>query len=334
MTSTIRRPLPASGVLVPMVTPLLPTGEVDGDSTASLVSALAHEGVAGVLVLGSSGENAALAAAQRRTAVRAVVAAAQNLHVMAGVASLGTADAAADAQEFVELGADSILAAAPFGFPLSQEELAGHYAAIARVSDAPVVAYEVPSRVTVSLSTPLLVRLLGDGVIAGVKDSSGSLGNARLRSDAFAAAGLGDAAHFTGSEECIDGFLLGGGTGCIPGLANAFAPLHVELCRRASEGDWDGAAAVQGWITSLLDLYFHELPGGSFSAQFNATVKEALVQRGVIAHNISSTPFVQADAAVRDHVAELLARADDLLVHADLDTNRRSRGAVTKHRVG
>lgn len=312
MTSINRHPLPSAGVLVPMVTPLLPTGEVDTESTASLVGSLAADGVAGVLVLGSSGENAALSAAQRRTAVEAVVSAGRDLHVMAGVAALGTADAVNDAREFADLGADSILASAPFGFQLSQDELGGHYAAIAGASDAPVVAYEVPSRVSVSLSTPLLVRLVGEGVVSGIKDSSGSIGGARLRSEALRAAGLADTAHYTGSEECIDAFLLGGGSGCIPGLANVFAPLHVDLCRRAGEGDWAGASRVQGTIASLLDLYFNELPRASFSAQFFAIVKEALVQQGIIAHNTTATPFIQADAGIREHVTRMLERARDL----------------------
>jgi len=295
-----------------MVTPLLPTREVDVESTVSLVRALARDGVAGVLVLGSSGENAALSVAQRRTAVAAVAGAGAGIHVMAGVASLGTADAVGDAREFVDLGADSVLVPAPFGFQLSPEELAGHFGAVAAAASVPVVAYEVPSRVGVSLSTPLLVRLLTEGVIAGVKDSSGNLGAARLRSEAFAAAGLADACHLTGSEECIDAFLLGGGSGCIPGLANVFAPLHVDLCQRAAAGDWAMAAALQGGIASLLDLYFNELPGASFSAQFFAIVKEALAQRGIIAHNATAVPFVQADAGPSAHVRRMLARARDL----------------------
>jgi len=292
-----------------MVTPLLPTGEVDIESTRSFVTALAGDGVAGVLVLGSSGENAALSATRRRRAVEAVLAAEQNVHVMVGVAALGTEDAVADTHEFAAMGADSILVSAPFGFQLSQDELGGHYAAIAAASNAPVVAYEVPSRVGVSLSTPLLSRLLSEGVIAGVKDSSGNVGAARLRCGAFTAAGLTGVAHYTGSEECIDAFLLGGGTGCIPGLANVFAPLHVDLCRRAEAGDWAGATQVQNSIASLLDLYFNELPRASFSAQFFAIVKEALVQQGIIAHNTTAVPFIQADAGTRDHVTRMLERA-------------------------
>lgn len=302
-----RVPVPTHGVIVPMVTPLLPDGSVDTESTASLSRFLVDAGVTGLLVLGSTGENGALSRQERRRALSAVTAAAgQDAHVMAGVASLGTSDAAGDGAEFAALGADSILLPAPSVFQLSQTELAGHFRAVAAAAGIPVLAYEVPGRVQVSLGEDLLVQLVREGVIAGVKDSSGNMGAARERSERFRAESLSPA-HFTGSEECIDGFLLGGGSGCVPGLSNVVPKLHVALTRHAAAGDWTAAAAVQGQIASWLDIYTHPIPGGSFSAQAIAALKVALVQLGVIAHSASSAPFQQADEALSAHVKKLLA---------------------------
>lgn len=308
MTSVVdTHGVPPLRVTVPMITPLGADGALDRESTASLVDYFVGAGVDGILVLGSSGENAALSAASRAEAVSTVVAAAAGrAHVMVGVASLGTPDAADDAREYAERGADSILLPAPFGFELSQSELAGHFRAVSEAARRPIVAYEVPGRVKVSLGTDLLRGLHEEGVIAGVKDSSGNAAAARMRSEAFRGTGL---LQLTGSEESIDGFLLGGGTGCVPGLANVFPQLHVDLVGRAAAGDWAGAADVQSRICELLDLYFHPLPAGSFSAQFFALVKEALVQLGVIANNTTSSPFTPADQGTSDHVARMLSRA-------------------------
>ena len=52
--------LPLAGVIVPLITPLLPTGAVDKDSFASLVDHVVAAGVTGCLALGSSGESGAL----------------------------------------------------------------------------------------------------------------------------------------------------------------------------------------------------------------------------------------------------------------------------------
>ncbi len=305
--------VPTSGVIVPMVTPLVPSGGIDLESTTRFTRHLISTGVDGLLVLGSSGENGALSAEDRRTVTGCVVdAAAGDVPVWAGVASLGTADAVIDGAAFAGLGADALLLPAPYGFQLSPDELAGHFGAVADRAQIPVVAYEVPSRVAVSLSADLLVRLATDGTIAGVKDSSGSAGEARLRVGALREAGLAELPHFTGAEESIDGFLLSGGSGAIPGLANLFPRFHLALAAHAAAGDWAAAAHIQDQIVALLDVYFRPIPGGSFSAQFFAIVKEALVQQGVIAHNTSAAPFVQADPGLVSHVADFLTKAAEL----------------------
>jgi dihydrodipicolinate synthase/N-acetylneuraminate lyase len=96
----------------------------------------------------------------------------------------------------------------------------------------------------------------------------------------------------------------------VPGLANVFAPWHVELAARATAGDWKGAAEMQGRIVALFKLYQHPMPGGSFSASVIASLKEALVQQGVIAHSTTAFPFVQVDDGMRAHVRETLAAAE------------------------
>lgn len=306
MTRT-RVPVPTGGVVVPMVTPLKPDGTIDTESTASLCRFLSAARVAGLLALGSTGENSALSRDQRRLLISTVVEAApEGVHIMAGVPSLGTPDAAADAADYAALGVDSILLPAPVGFPLSRDELGDHFRTVADAIDVPIEAYEVPARVHVSLDADLLVNLARDGVIAGVKDSSGDLGTARVRSERLRREGLA-IAHFTGSEECIDGFLLGGGGGCVPGLANIVPQLHVALTEHAAAGDWVAASEVQGLITSWLPVYFHPVPGGGFMAQAMGGLKSALVQLGVIEYSTVAAPFRQADGGLAAHVGQLLS---------------------------
>jgi 4-hydroxy-tetrahydrodipicolinate synthase len=192
---------------------------------------------------------------------------------------------------------------------LSQTELAGHFATFGRAVTTPLVAYEVPTRVGVSLSAGLVQSLGADGVIVGIKDSSGDLVKGRMMSEATRH--LPGFVRYTGCEQCIDAAMLGGYNGAVAGLANVFPEFHAELIRRVAAGDWSGASEVQGHIMSLLDLYFHPLAEASFSAQFFAIVKEALVQRGVIAHNTSHAPMLQADDGVRRHVTEMLSRGTE-----------------------
>jgi 4-hydroxy-tetrahydrodipicolinate synthase len=306
-----RLPLPNPGVLVPIVTPLLPSGVPDLDSFERLLDFGVNAGINGFLVLGSSGEAVALSADERyQVATRAVAHARGRVHLMFGVVAHGTKDASADAARLDSIGPDSLLLTAPAGFAMSQTELGGHYRAVAERVDTPVVAYEVPTRVGVSLSAELIAELGADGTIIGVKDSSGDLVRGRAVSEATRH--IPGFVRYTGCEQCIDGAILGGYDGTIAGLANVFPEFHVELIRRIASGDWVGASEVQGMIMRLLELYFHPLEYASFSAQFFAVVKEALVQRGVITHGTTSPPLIQADESVRTHVTKVLELGKEL----------------------
>lgn len=301
-------------ILVPVVTPLLPDGQPDFNSLESLLDHVRRAGADGALVAGSSGESVALRSGDRHAVVeRAITYAGGRMHIMIGLPTLGTADVSADARAMAELGADSLLVAAPAGLALSPVELEGHFSAVAEAG-VPVIAYEVPSRVGTSLPVDLILKLGRAGVLAGVKDSSGNLTRGRVLAEA--AQEIAEFRCFTGSEETVDAALLGGFDGAIPGLANVFPDFHVRLAQHVGAGRWAEAARVQGAVVELLALYAAPLPDASPVARFFAAVKEALVQLGVIAHNTTSRPLSQADDAVRAHVADVLARGVDLRVAA------------------
>jgi 4-hydroxy-tetrahydrodipicolinate synthase len=310
-TSSGRMPLPPLGVMVPLVTPLLPDGTVDGESLRSLIDFQIQAGVDGLLVLGSSGEAVALGSADRALAAAIAVEHARGrTHLMIGVPTHGTKDAAAEAAVLADLGPDSLLVAAPAGFELAQPELARHFRAVAQSCDTPVVAYEAPTRVGVSLGAELVASLGAEGSIAGVKDSSGDLVKGRIM--AQATSGLAGFVRYTGCEHCIDGAMLAGYNGAIAGLANVFPEFHVELVRRVARKDWAGASQVQGYLISLLDLYDYSYADASFSAQFFAVVKEALRQRGVIAHGTISAPMTPADDGLPAFAERMLRRGSEL----------------------
>ncbi len=229
---------------------------------------------------------------------------------MLGVPSLGTLDAIEDARRYEALGVDSLLVPAPFGFQLSQRELGEHLRLVAASVQIPVVAYNVPSRVQVTLEPPLLARLANDGVLQGVKDSSGDLPKARVLCELTR--DVPGFVRYTGTEQSIDSALLGGFHASMAGLANVFPQFHVELTNRVAQGDWAGAAIVQRSIVSLLELYDGQMEGASFAARFFAVVKEALVQLGVIRHNTTAVPFASAGEEERRHVTSILERAERL----------------------
>lgn len=312
------RAMPRNAVMPPMVTPLLPGGAIDVPSTAALVRHFRDSGLNGVLLLGSSGENALLPLDAKLRVLEQGVGVrgdAHDFHIMAGITAMGPADAIVQARALSELHPDSLLLPAPVGFPFSASELYDYYARVTDATDIPVFAYEVPGRTHVTLGATLLGRLADEGRIAGIKDSSGQIG--LVQEYTALTASRPDLVLYTGMETSIDAVLLAGGDGAIPGLANVFPEFHLALVRLARERRWDDVRVVQERINRLHDLYFADVAGASFSAGFFTIVKEALVQRGVIEHAVVSAPFTPCADQVRDHVTRFLGLGREL--GADLD---------------
>lgn len=304
--------LPTSGIVVPLVTPLTSTGGVDVASLRSLIRYVFDAGVDGVLALGSCGESGALSLSQRVTVAGTAVDATRGRGaVVLGVSGLGTAEAMAEALELSALNPDGLLVYGPVVFPASREEMRRHFELIAGVSSAPLVAYEIPSRVHASLDPLLLAELASAGAITGVKDSGNDL--ARQRRLVEQTRSLPGFLRCTGAEEAIDGLLLVGFDVAVPGLANIFPPLHVALARAARAKDWPSASARQGEIVRLLTLYDAPLADGSFDAAVLGALKEGLRQLGVIEHNTSSVPFVQPDSQLANYVRQVLSLAKEIM---------------------
>jgi len=296
------------GVIPPLVTPMRPDSSPDIDSLSNLIDHVLANGASGILVLGSTGENGLLSHEERiAVAKHAISHVAGRAHVMVGIPAMGLLDATTDAAIYADLGASSLLVPAPYGFVLVSSELERYFRTVAAVAPStPIVAYNVPSRVGVTLDAALVANLAGDGTIAALKDSSGDLEGHRIVSERTR--GVTGFRRLTGSELCIDAALLGGFHGAVPGLANVFIEQHVKLLAHSQAGDWEGASSVQRNLVDCADLYFAPSRPGSFVAAAIGALKEALVQRGLIDHATVSASLSQVDEQLRAHVASVLER--------------------------
>jgi 4-hydroxy-tetrahydrodipicolinate synthase len=235
---------------------------------------------------------------------------------MVGTSGAATGATITEVEAIDDIGADSILVMAPSGWALSEAEIRRHFTAVRESTTTPLVAYEAPDRVGLSLSIDLLHDLGADGVIAGVKDSSGDLQYGRLLRRRTR--DLESFLCYTGTEECIDMALLAGFDGAIPGLANIFPDFHIELVRRAASGDFRGAADIQECIISLLAIYNWPIPGASPLAQFFASVKAILVQRGTITSATTSLPLTEPPVNSQSHIQDIARLSISLAASVEL----------------
>ncbi|MCM1945998.1 dihydrodipicolinate synthase family protein [Streptomyces hydrogenans] len=298
-----------TGVVPPVVTPLTADGEIDTASLERLVAFLLEGGVSGLFALGSSGETAYLTDAQKDLAVDTIVGAtAGQVPVVVGTIEQTTNRAIERGRAALKSGADAVVATAPFYTRTHDTEIDRHFRLVADAVDLPLLAYDVPVCVHSKLSTDLVLRLAADGVLAGVKDSSGD--DVGLRYLCLGARELPDFSVLTGHEVVVDAMLLGGADGAVPGLGNVDPHGYVRLDRLAAAGDWAAAKAEQDRIARLFEIVTVTEPGtASATAAGLGAFKTALQVRGIIDTNVVSPPMRPLDAAETARIAEILERA-------------------------
>jgi 4-hydroxy-tetrahydrodipicolinate synthase len=289
-------PSPFGGIVPPVCTPLTEDQEVDTASLARLLTFLLEGGVHGVFVLGSTSESVYLTPRQRATVCEvAVHTVGGQVPVLAGVIDLSTAPSLEHARAARRAGVDALVLTAPFYFGVNRDEIIRHYRTVHDQIGLPIFAYDLPSAVHVKLERSVILDLARDGVLAGVKDSSGDDANFRgLVLDARERPGF---ATFTGSELVVDAVLLWGASGSVPGLGNVDPAGYVRIYAAARTGDWETARREQERLYQLFSIVYAGTPGRvGPTASALGGFKSALQLRGIIATNVVTPPLTRFNA--------------------------------------
>lgn len=284
------------GIIPPLVTPLNSDGTVNHSDLEKLVEHLITAGVNGLFPLGSTGQVAYLSDADRIAIVETVSrAAAGHVPVIAGAIDLTAVRVAESAKKLLDAGADAIVATAPIYAISDEGEIADHFRSIHAAVNAPLFAYDIPVRVHRKLSQKLLVDLGTEGVIVGVKDSSGDdVGFRRLI--AMNEAAGHPLALFTGHEVVVDAMALVGADGAVPGLANVDPAAYVRLWNAAKAGDLKKAIAEQEYLNRLFEIVFCPT-GRSGDAAGVGAFKAAMAAIGLISTATMTAPIKPLDDA-------------------------------------
>ena len=234
------------GLIAAPFTPFRPDGELALDVIPRQAALLAHNGVSGAFVCGTTGEGYSLTADERRqvaAAWRAAKPAALSLIVHVGHTSYR--ESRALARHAQEIGADAIASIAPGSFkPQSAVELVAWCRLVAEAApQLPFYYYHMPAMSGVHISVTDFLKE-ADGKIpnlAGIKFTHEDLmdyANAR----AFAG---GKYAMLFGRDEILLAGLGFGAAGAVGSTYNFAAPLYLGLMRAFAAGDLETARREQ-----------------------------------------------------------------------------------------
>ncbi len=285
-----------SGIFAPVTTPFDPhTGDFAPVAAQDNARRLAGDGLAGLVVGGSTGEAPLLDAAELCRAVAAArEAVPADRRIAAGAGAESTRACVALCRATAAAGADLVLVRPPgyFAESHSRASLETHFRSVADASPVPVLVYNIPKYTRLPLEPELIHALADHGNIVGIKDSSGDLG-------VFAAyrAAAPRWAALTGSAGRLGEALALGASGGIVGVACFAAARCVALYRAFAAREAEDIAGRQ----HVLAQFDREI----VTAYGPAGVKVAMDAVGLYG-GVVRPPLAELDADERQRVARLV----------------------------
>ena len=297
--------VPFSGVVPPVVTPDTPDHQLDVVSFERSINRLIEAGVDGLFFLGSSGEVVFATDERRDQIVREAVRIVDHrVPVLVGIIDTETERVLEHGRRALALGADALVATAPFyalGGPADIEE---HFRILHQELDAPLFAYDIPICVHTKLPWKMLARLGAEGVLAGVKDSSGDDVSFRYLVQENEKNGH-PLTLLTGHEIVVDGALLSGADGSVPGLANVEPEGYVRMWKAAQEGNWAEVKREQDRLNEISHIFDVTSGVQGYGAGVGA-FKCALNLMGIFDSDQMPRPVKPLDGQNREAIKQVL----------------------------
>ena len=308
--TALRLPSPLTGIIPPMVTPLLDAETLDREGLTRLVEHILGGGVHGLFILGTTGEGPSLAYALRREMISAVCAQVRaRVPVLVGITDTAFAESVALAHHAAQSGASAVVVAPPPYFASSQAELLGYFRRLALASPLPVVLYNMPVHTKVFIDAATVLAAAAVPQIVGLKDSSGNM--TYFHQVRLLLSQRPDFTMLVGPEELLGESVLLGGHGGVNGGANLSPELYVGLFHAARAGD---LAKVRALHTRVLQQSTELYTVGGTGASLLQGLKCALSLRG-LCHDALAEPFTRFGPAERATIAARMEALEIPVTH-------------------
>ncbi|MSR74245.1 MAG: 4-hydroxy-tetrahydrodipicolinate synthase [Planctomycetes bacterium] len=282
-----------SGLGVALATPFSASGALDLPALRALVRHVVGGGVDFVVPLGTTGEAATIDERERDAVITAVLEEAGSARVCVGAGSNSTKTAAALVRRAQQLGAHGALVVTPYYNKPMPAGLVAHYSACADAAPGlPLVAYNVPGRTALNMTSDTMDLLWRIESVVALKESSGDLGQ------------IGELARWlppgktllAGDDNLAVASIAVGAEGLVSVLGNVLPREMKALVDAARAGRRDQAAALNAALLPLMDALFAE--------SNPIPVKAALAELGLCGSHLR-LPLTDAQPAT----CELLRRA-------------------------
>ena len=239
------------GVFPAVTTQFRQDFSLDIDATAAVMAALIRDGVSGLVICGTVGENTSLTRTEKSQIMEAARSvAAGRVPVVCGVAEFTTAFAIDTAREAARQQVDGIMLMPALVYSAKPHEAAAHFRSVAAATDLPVMVYNNPPIYKNDITPDILASLADCDTIVCFKDSSGDtrrfIDTRNRVGDRFVL--------FAGLDDVVVESIAMGAVGWVSGLSNAFPREGETLFRLARAGRMKELMPLYEWFMPLLHL--------------------------------------------------------------------------------
>ena len=294
------------GAFTAIVTPMTESGEIDYEGFRRLVQFQIAEGIDGIVPMGTTGENPTLDENEEDKLIEiAVKEAAGKIKVIVGAGSNDTRNMVKYVQRAKNMGADAALVVTPYYNKPNDDGLLRHFEAASKPG-IPIIVYNIASRTGRNIQTSLMKEIAALPNIAGVKESSGDIGQMGdvVREIAMPRNNSNNKFWVLSGD---DGFTLPlismGGHGVVSVVSNIVPAKVKALTKAALEGKFDEARAIHYELIPLIKAIFVEtnpipikqaltwaglpagparLPLGKLTPASEAVLKKVMVDIGLL----------------------------------------------------
>ena len=276
-------------------------GEISTDAVKKFATHLKDKGVNGLYVGGSSGECIYQTVNERKRVLEAVTEAVGNdLVIIAHVGCNSTRESCELARHAESLGVDAIASIPPIYFHLPDRAIAEYWNDIsAAAPNTDFFIYNIPQLAGVSLSVPLLKKMLENPRIIGVKNSSMPVQDIQMWTDEGALV-------FNGPDEQLFSGLCAGAVGGIGGTYGVMPELYLKIFDCFKKGENEKAREIQNECCRII----YKLCSGQ--SNMYALIKETLRVLGAPDCGDARKPFI----GLIDEERSIAQEASDMITAA------------------
>lgn len=293
------------GAFPVLITPMTKEQEIDWAGVRNNVNYFISQGVAGLVINGSTGEFVSLTKKERNQMVEVVMQEVNGrVPVIVGTSAETTKETIEYTKQAEAYGANCALIINPYYSKPKEHEIYFHFKEVSNAVNIPIMLYNNPFTSGVNMSTELMLKIGKDCEnVTHIKESSGEIGKARD----LARQGKGHFEVFCGSEELVMESYFVGATGWIAVAGNIVPKLVTDMYNYFQNGDIDKAWEINDKILPLCSF----LEGSGKYVQICKRALDLLGQAGGPARHprLGLTP--EEDQKLKKLLAGL-----DLAVHA------------------